>query len=76
MVVHSRFQETYQDKSSGNFLRNLQTTVQQFHAVPASRHRDIHASVPSTSGASDYVFLCRDAIKPTLQRPYDGPYKV
>ena len=68
-------------QSSGNmlhsdFLRNLRTTVQQFHAVPASRHRDIRASVPSTLGASGYVFVRRDAIKPTLQRPYDGPYKV
>ena len=62
--------------SSSDFLQRLRTTVQDFHAVPASRHRDIRASVPSTLGASGYVFVRRDSIKPTLQRPYEGPYKV
>ena len=39
------------------------------------KHRKRPAST-STLGASGYVFVRRDSIKPTLQRPYDGPYKV
>ena len=62
--------------SCSDFLQRLRTTVQDFHAVPASRHRDIRASVPTTLGESGYVFVRRDFIKPTLQRPHEGPYKV
>lgn len=68
--------QSNRDMSHSGFLQRLRTTVQEFHAVPASRHRQIQPRVPASLGVSGYVFVRRDAIKPTLQCPYDGPYKV
>ena len=57
-------------------LRQLRDHVRSLIAIPTSCHGTMPSSVPQTLQQAKFVFICRDAHRKPLQRPYEGPFKV
>lgn len=57
------------------YLQKLKSTMQKLRAVPPRpAHRTVY--VPPDLFSSSHVFLRHDAMRKSLQSPYDGPYRV
>ena len=62
--------------SIGSHLRHLREQVRTLAPIPTSRHGVSPTNVPQCLQKTKFVFIRRDAIHTSLQRPYQGPFKV
>jgi cleavage and polyadenylation specificity factor subunit 1 len=60
----------------GPFLNRLRTAIQQLHPPPTQHHSRPQPAYRGELDSCTHVFVRRDTIGPTLQRPYVGPYRV
>jgi cleavage and polyadenylation specificity factor subunit 1 len=60
------------------FVENLKQRMSQLAPTPTSRHlsKTNLFYVPNQLSSCTHVFLRHDAVKRSLQHPYDGPFKV
>ncbi len=66
-----------QDSSSVSiFLQSLRSPVHHLVPTRTSHHGTPTAFIPRTLMRSKYVFIRRDARRGSLQRLYNGPFKV
>ncbi|KAK3890941.1 hypothetical protein Pcinc_005108 [Petrolisthes cinctipes] len=57
-------------------LTRLREKVGTLSPVPTSRHGQPITYVPPNLQDCQYVFLRRDSLRSSLQKPYEGPFKV
>ncbi len=57
-------------------LQQLRETVGNFKPIPTSQHCNPRSSVPTDLMRAKFIFVRHDAVKTSLQPPYDGPYEV
>lgn len=57
-------------------LTRLREKVGTLSPVPTSRHGQPTTYIPPNLQDCQYVFLRRDSIRSSLQKPYEGPFKV
>lgn len=74
------FQEFF-DRPSANvdredFLNDLQRAFAKLRSPPTIHHSKPSVFVHNNLAACTHVFIRIDAVKRSLQRPYEGPYKV
>lgn len=62
--------------SHDSFIRELRQHLQQLRPTPVKRHGEKKTFIFKDLATSEYVFLRHDAIRNSLQMPYDGPFKV
>ena len=57
-------------------LQRLRDQVGSLAPIPTSRHGAAPVSVPADLQQAKFVFIRRDAHRTSLQRPYEGPFRV
>ena len=57
-------------------LCQLRDQVRSLIAISTSCHGTVRSSVPQNLQQAKFVFICCDAHRKPLQRPYEGPFKV
>ncbi len=57
-------------------LQRLRDQVGSLAPIPTSRHGAAPVSVPAGLQQAEFVFIRRDAHRTSLQRPYEGPFRV
>lgn len=67
---------THQEPPPIEYVRTLRKALSRLLPVPTSRHCNIKHSVPQLLLRSEFVFVRKDAYRPPLNPPYDGPFKV
>ncbi len=65
-----------QSLDASHFLQRLHTHVRSLVPTATSQHRVVPFSVTRNLQLAKFVFICRDAHRTPLQRPYEGPFKV
>ena len=58
------------------YVSRLRCSMQQLRAIPPHHHSQQKAHVSPALHSCTHVFVRRDAIRRSLQHPYDGPFKV
>ena len=61
---------------SHTYLSRLRHTMQQLRPVPTTHHAHHKPHVTKELSSSTHVFVCKDALRKSLQPPYDGPFQV
>ena len=56
-------------------LQRLCDHIQSLAPAPTSKHGAVLSSVPADLQLAKFIFICRDAHRMPLQRPYEGPFK-
>ena len=56
------------------YVSRLRTTMQQLHPVPTTHHSHRTPHVSKELASSTHVFVRKDALRKSLQPPYDGPF--
>ena len=64
------------DPPHSSFLRQLRNVANSFWPTPTSAHGKHGTYMPTGLQQARFVFVRRDAHKPPLQPPYDGPFPV
>ena len=67
---------TSPDPPHSSFLRQLRNVANSFRPTPTSANSKHGTYMPTGLQQARFVFVCRDAHKPPLQPPYDGPFPV
>ena len=82
MVPHYAYLESFFDNSAvvtpvdlTNYVERLKATMQKLHPVP-TRTQSRQSHVNRDLSSCTHVFVRHDAVRKSLQQPYDGPYKV
>ena len=57
------------------FIENYRKYMKELQSIPAAHHYQVKPFVFKTLGESTHVFLRRET-EGSLERPYEGPYKV
>ena len=57
-------------------LANLRVEVARLQPTPTSAHRTPRIFMPQSLETATHVFVRRGGVQPTLQTPYEGPYRV
>ena len=61
---------------SHTYLSRLRHTMQQLRPVPTTHHVHHKPHVTKELSSSTHVFVRKDALRKSLQPPYDGPFQV
>jgi hypothetical protein len=61
---------------TADFLRQLQTSMQTALPAPVLHHTLPATHVPSSLATATHMFVRNNAHCQSLQRPYDGPFRV
>ena len=61
---------------SHTYLSRLRHTMQQLRPVPTTHHAHHKPHVTKELSSSTHVFVRKDALRKSLQPPYDGPFQV
>ena len=59
-----------------SYVDRLKSTMRHLPAIPPRHHTSRKSFVPPNLSSSEHVFIRRDAVKRSLQPPYDGPFLV
>ena len=59
-----------------SYVDRLKSTMRQLPPIPTRHHTSRKSYVPPALSSSQHVFIRRDAVKRSLQPPYDGPFQV
>jgi hypothetical protein len=62
--------------SQSVFAENLKTKLQLLRPVAAAHHGRSNVFIQKALATCSHVFLRHDAVRRSLQHPYDGPYRV
>ena len=57
-------------------LANLRVEVARLQPTPTSAHRTPRIFMPQSLETTTHVFVRRGGVQPSLQTPYEGPYRV
>ena len=57
-------------------LANLRVEVARLQPTPTSAHRTPRIFMPQNLETATHVFVRRGGVQPSLQTPYEGPYRV
>ena len=57
-------------------LANLRVEVARLQPTPTSAHRTPRVFMPQSLETATHVFVRRGGVQPSLQTPYEGPYRV
>ena len=66
--------DTVEDPLS--YADRLKSTMRQLQPTPTRHHAKRKSYLPPALSSSQHVFIRHDAVKRSLQPPYDGPYPV
>ena len=58
------------------YVSRLRSTMQQLRPIPASHHTSRTPHISKDLATSTHVFIRHDAVRKSLQPPYDGPFEV
>ena len=58
------------------YVTRLRSTMQQLRPIPASHHTSRTPHISKDLATSTHVFIRHDAVRKSLQPPYDGPFEV
>ena len=58
------------------YVSRLRSTMQQLRPIPASHHTSRTPQISKDLATSTHVFIRHDAVRKSLQPPYDGPFEV
>ena len=58
------------------YVSRLRHTMQQLHPTPTSHHTHRTPHLSKDLSTCTHVFIRKDAIRKSLQPPYDGPFEV
>ena len=61
---------------SHTYLSRLRHTMQQLRPIPTTHHAHHKPHVTKELSSSTHVFVRKDALRKSLQPPYDGPFQV
>ncbi|GFU61453.1 transposon Tf2-6 polyprotein [Trichonephila clavipes] len=70
------FDSSKPDDDVVNFVSKLKSHMQSLHPKPPKHHGKRQVFIHSGVLKATHVFLRRDVLRPPLQQPYDGPFKV
>ena len=59
-----------------SYVDRLKSTMRRLPAIPPRHHTSRKSFVPPALSSSEHVFIRRDAVKRSLQPPYNGPFPV
>ena len=59
-----------------SYVSRLRTTMQQLRSIPTAHHTHRNTHVDKDFATCTHVFVRRDAVRKSLQPPYDGPFPV
>jgi hypothetical protein len=62
--------------SQSVFAENLKSKMQLLRPVAAAHHGRSNVFIHKAVATCSHVFLRHDAVRRSLQHPYDGPYRV
>jgi len=76
LVVPGEFLSPQEPTALPEFLQKLRQTMSNLHPVPTSHHGPIASQVPKAVATCEFVFIRKGMLMRTLQRPYEGPFRV
>ena len=59
-----------------SYVDRLKSTMRRLPPIPTRHHASQKSYVPPALSSSQHVFISCDAVKRSLQPPYDGPFLV
>ena len=68
--------ELHAGESEDSFTRPLFQRMNSIKPVPSDHHSHPSSYIPATLQRAHSVYVCHDAVRRPLQRPYDGPFCV
>lgn len=69
-------QKTHHQSAGSEFVDRLRESIARLPRILASTHGSVRIYVPKELATCHYAFVRTDAVKHTLQPPYEGPYKI
>ena len=57
-------------------LTRLRSTMRKLRATPPLSHGKRAVKMPAGLATAEFVFVRHDAVRPPLQPPYDGPFRI
>ncbi|XP_017479413.1 PREDICTED: uncharacterized protein LOC108368956 [Rhagoletis zephyria] len=65
-----------QTKATEETVSQFRSAMQKLRPTQTSHHTTIKVFVPPALKTATHVFVRNDSIRPSLTRPYDGPYPI
>lgn len=76
MLLWDGGKEVEETNATEGYIQTLRAAVEQLKHVPFLHKRDIPVFIAPELATCSHVFVCEDAARSPLQRPYKGPYRI
>lgn len=70
------FKESQSKSNEKDFLAQLRQTIQDFKSIPPAHHDKPVVYVDKQIQNCTHVFIRKDAVRLSLEPPYEGPYQI